>query len=538
LILNQPEDRPRLPFLHFHYNPSAFSSLKAIFYTLFMATITIDPLTRVEGHLAIKTEITANKVTAAFVSGEMFRGFETILRGRDPLDAQHITQRVCGVCSVEHGVASVLAQDMAFNLVPSDNGRLMRNLMQSANFIASAISHFYLLSALDFIDVTAVVAYSGKDTAMLELQAWVKNELATRKVGPAAPFLPRYASQYSTDKDLNLGALRNYLHALEMRTMAHKVGSLFSGKLPHAATLIPGGVTEKVDALKIETASELLKRISLFVEGSYLPDVIAVAQSFPDYFKTGKGPNNFLAYGVFPGSSAGGYKLFPGGVVIDGKFEALDVAKISEDVGSSLFSSPSGLKPADGQTVPAPNKSGAYSWLKAPRYNGHPVEVGPLARTMVALLGNESPTLNRQINAFLGQLKLEPKDLNSAMGRHSVRALECKIVINECQEWLNQLQPDKASFTDFQKPNSGKGVGLTEASRGALGHWIEIRDGKIANYQLVVPTTWNASPRDDRGNPGPIEQALVGTAVADPTNPIEVARVVRSFDPCLACAVH
>ncbi len=503
-----------------------------------MATITLDPITRVEGHLAVKTEISDNKVTSAHVSGEMFRGFETILRGRDPMDAQHITQRVCGVCSVEHGVASILAQDMAFNLVPSDNGRLMRNLMQAANFISSYIAHFYLLSALDFIDVTAVASYTGKDPAMLELQAWVKNELATRKVGPAAPFLPRYAGQYCTDKDLNLGALRNYLQALEMRALAQRFGALFSGKLPHAATLIPGGVTEKVDALKIESARSLLNRLSLFVDASYLPDVVSVAQAFPDYFKVGKGADCFLAYGAFPGSSDGSGKLFPGGAVIDSKLESLDIAKISEDVGSSLFSSPSGLKPADGQTTPAPSKAGAYSWLKAPRYNGRAVEVGPLARSMVALLGDGAPAFRTQLNALLGQLKLERKDLNSTMGRHAVRALECKVVVGQCQEWLSQLQPDKPSFTDFQKPTAGKGVGLTEASRGALGHWIDIRDGKIANYQLVVPTTWNASPRDDRGNPGPIAVAMVGTPVADPSNPIEVARVVRSFDPCLACAVH
>lgn len=258
-------------------------------------TITLNPVTRIEGHLAVKVEVDAGRVAAAHVSGEMFRGFEAILRGRDPLDAQHITQRICGVCPVEHGMASVFAQEMAYGVTPPDNGRIVRNLIQGANFIMSHITHFYLLSAVDFVDVAMIADYTGKDPALLELQSWVKAQLASKTVVPGAPFLPRYAAQYLKDKEANFTALRHYLEALEIRTLAHKMGAVFAGKLPHAATLIPGGVTEKVTALKIVEFGSLLARVRAFIERAYLPDVVAVASAFPEYFAVGQGCGNFLS---------------------------------------------------------------------------------------------------------------------------------------------------------------------------------------------------------------------------------------------------
>jgi ferredoxin hydrogenase large subunit/hydrogenase large subunit len=482
-------------------------------------------------------ETDGKQVTSARVAGEMFRGFEMILQGRDPLDAQQITQRICGVCPVEHGIASILAQDMAYGVTPPTNGLLLRNLIQAANFIASHITHFYLLSALDFIDITAVAAYQGADASLVELKGWVNAELASGRVLPVAPFLPRYAVQYIQDKELNLGAIKHYLEALEMRQMAQKMGSIFAGKMPHAASLVPGGVTEKVTALAIVQYQSLLQRLQTFIRQAYVPDVLAVAGACPGYFSLGRGCGNFLSYGVFPESSGGG-EFLPAGVLIGGTRQALDPGAITEETASSLFSSASKLKPGEGQTAPDPSKAGAYSWLKAPRYQGQVVEVGALARLLVASLPGQNELVKDAVAGVLKALGREPKDLISVMGRHAARAVECKLVADRCLAWLQQLAPDQPSFTDFNIPETGRGFGLTEAARGALGHWIELRGGKIHRYQCVVPTTWNCSPRDDRGVPGAIEQALVGVPVADPKNPIEVARVVRSFDPCIACAVH
>ena len=500
--------------------------------------ITIDPVTRIEGHLAVKTEVADGRVTQAFVMGEMFRGFELILRGRDPLDAQQITQRICGVCPVEHGIASILAQDMAYGIAPPDNGRIVRNLIQGANFIMSHITHFYLLSALDFVDVTAVVSYQGKDAALGALKFWVKQELASRQVLPAAPFLPRYTAKYIQDHDLNIGALKHYLEALEMRTMAHQMGAVFAGKLPHAATLIPGGVTEKVTALNIAVYQSWLGRLQTFIEQAYLPDVAAVAQSFPEYFALGAGCGNFLSYGVFPESSAVRQQFLPGGVLRGGELFPLEPAVITEEVACSRFSSPSGLRPEAGQTEPAPNKAGAYSWLKAPRYAGQVVEVGALARLLVAYADGRNAVVKPAVDALLQAVGRQPRELVSVMGRHAARAIECKLIADQCAQWLDQLTPNQRACADFTVPATGQGQGLTEAARGALGHWLELRGGLVHNYQCIVPTTWNCSPRDDRGQPGAMEQALAGTPLADPDNPIEVTRVIRSFDPCLACAVH
>jgi Ni,Fe-hydrogenase I large subunit len=275
-----------------------------------------------------------------------------------------------------------------------------------------------------------------------------------------------------------------------------------------------------------------------FIDNAYIPDVIAVAGQFPEYFELGKGCGNFLAYGVFPQDTSEESLFFPSGVVMaDTGATSCDVSKITEDVASSLFSSPSGLHPSQGRTVPDPEKANAYSWIKAPRYNGMSCEVGPLARLLVAHAQGHDQTV-KAIDDLLAALGLQASALNSVLGRHAARAIECKIIADRATEWIEQLIPGEPGFEDFSIPDAAEGVGLTEAPRGALGHWIEIKNHKISNYQCVVPTTWNASPRDDKGVPGPIEQALVGTPVADADHPIEAARIVRSFDPCLACAVH
>jgi ferredoxin hydrogenase large subunit/hydrogenase large subunit len=501
-------------------------------------TIELNPLTRIEGHLAIKVAVENGKVAKAYVSGEMFRGFEKILRGRDPLDAQHVTQRICGVCPVEHGVASVLAQEMAYKLTPPANGFLARYLLQAANFLMSHITHFYILSGPDFVDIAMVADYKGSDPGLVALRNWVKTQQGSNMVVPGGPFLPRYAAKYLQDAEANFTVLRHYLEAIEMRTLAHRMGAIFAGKLPHAATLVPGGITEKVSALKLAEYRAGLDTLRDFVEQSYVPDVVGVAKEFPEYFTVGKGCGNYMSYGVFPVAAGSATKLFPSGVFLEGKLQPLNPDVIAEDVGSSLYSSGSGLSPYAGETEAAPDKDGAYSWLKAPRYNGKVVEVGPLARVMVGCQDGQNAALKSAVDALLKILGRNADDLNSVLGRHAVRALECKFIIDQCIQWLDQATPDDPAFTDFSVLATGRGHGLTEAARGSLGHWLIINDSKITNYQCVVPTTWNCSPRDDRGVPGTVEQSLVGLPIADAQNPIEAARVVRSFDPCLACAVH
>jgi len=499
-------------------------------------TITVDPLTRIEGHLSFQTDVEGGRVRSARLSGEMFRGFEIILKNRHPMDAQQITQRICGVCPISHGIASVLAQDMAYKVTPPKNGRLVRNLILGANYIQSHIIHFYHLSALDFIDITAVLAYSGKEPDLVALKSWVKAQLADKKLYPAAPFLPRYASTYASSASLNISGIRHYVQGLEMRTLAHEAAALFAGKLPHAMTIVPGGVTEKVTANNIASFAAKLDTLRTFINECYIPDVIGVAKEFNSYFDIGKGCQNYLSYGVFEEDDNGG-KMLPAGTVINGKYADLDPNLIAEYVGYSKFSSSSGLHPEAGKTVPEPHKEKAYSWLKAPRYNGHVMEVGPLARFMVAYKRGDK-NIKKVVDSTARAVGISLKQLDSVMGRHAVRAIEAQLVADRCTEWLNMLTPGSATYKDFKLPDTASGYGLTEAPRGALGHWITVKGGRIDNYQCVVPTTWNCSPRDDEGNPGCVEIALEGTPVKDSKNPIEAARVVRSFDPCMACAVH
>lgn len=500
------------------------------------STTTIAPVTRLEGHLGIHLEIDNGKVEDAFCSGEMFRGFEIILKDRDPLDAQQITQRICGVCPVSHGVASVLSQEDAYGIEAPDNGRIARNLILGANYIQSHIIHFYQLSALDFIDIAAITKYTGNDPVLNELKRWAVYELSSNKIFPVSPFLPRFKGDYVTDTELNLTAIRHYLEALNIRAEAHKLAALFSGKIPHAMTLIPGGITEKVTAKSIAAADSLLTKLEQFIDQAYLPDVVAVAKGFPSYFNVGKSAGHFLSYGVFKEDSRG-EKFLPEGVVINGRLESLDPSVITEDIGYSFYSSNSGLKPGDAVTVPDPDKATAYSWLKSPRYRGYPMEVGPLARILIAYQKGV-PHVVPVVDSLLKAIGRNPSELNSVMGRHAARALECKLVAARCRNWISQLRPDRKNSVAFSIPDAGSGVGLTEAPRGALGHWLRLKNHKIDNYQCVVPTTWNCSPRDDNGVAGPVETALKGTSIKDKASPIEAMRIVRSFDPCLACAVH
>ncbi len=501
-------------------------------------TIHIDPMTRIEGHLKVEVEVDNGKVTDARCCGEMFRGIEKILHGRNPVDANQITQRICGVCPASHAQASSLTLDSAFGVTPPDNGRLIRNLVLGSNYLQSHILHFYHLAALDYVDITAILKYSGKDPELNRVKAWAQAELDSGKANPVAPFLPRYEGDYITDSDVNIAAIAHYLKALEIRRKAQEMLAIFGGRMPHNVTIMPGGSSETVTVNKIAAYSSRLREIKDFVENVYIPDVLAVAGLYPQYFAIGQGCGNLLSYGVFEEDASGSNKLLPAGTYVNGEVKAFSESKLAEYVGHSRYSSGTGFHPSKGETQPDMYKDGAYSWLKAPRYDNNVVEVGPLARVGVAHLCGASETLSGMVNDTLAKFDAGVGALFSVLGRHAARALEAKIVADRCAEWVAQLQPGQPAHTKFEIPAEGQGIGLTEAPRGALGHWISIKDKKIDRYQCVVPTTWNGSPCDDTGAKGPMEQALIGTPIADVENPIEAGRVVRSFDPCIACAVH
>ena len=500
--------------------------------------ITIDPITRIEGHLKIEIEVDNGKVTKAKSCGEMFRGWEKILRGRNPVDAQQLTQRICGVCPASHAQASSLNLDNAFGITPPENGRLIRNLVLGANFIQSHILHFYHLAALDYVDITAILNYRGTDPRLNHVKAWAKAEIDSGRATAVAPFLPRYVGDYITDTDLNISAIAHYLEALEMRRKAHEMLAIFGGKMPHEIAILPGGASEKVTVNKIAAYASRVKELQTFIDHTYIPDVLAVADNYKNYFGIGKGCGNLLAYGVFEENSSGKTKLLSSGTYIDGKVGEFSDAKIAEHVKYSRYSSASRRHPSQGETEAALDKKKAYSWVKAPRYDGKVLEVGPLARMAIAHFKGANAKISNLISDTLKRYDAPVSALFSVLGRHAARALECKVVADRCAEWVTQLRPGEPVHTKFEIPAEGNGMGLTEAPRGALGHWITIKNKKIDMYQCVVPTTWNASPQDDKGQMGPIEQALIDTPVADPNNPIEAGRVVRSFDPCIACAVH
>jgi hydrogenase large subunit len=501
--------------------------------------ITIDPVTRIEGHLKIETTVEDGVVKDARSVGNLFRGIEIILRGRDPRDAQVIAQRICGVCPQSHGVAATKCLDSAFGIADRipDNARIMRNLIQGAHVVQDHILHFYHLVALDYVDVTSVAKYEGKSSELNSVKDFIMR-------GELGPFVPRYEGDYRLPAEANQMAVDHYLQALEIRRTGHEAVSIFGGKIPHGVGIIPGGVTETPTVDKIASFLWKLRKLQDFIDNFYIPDVMAIAGAYKDYFEIGAGCKNLISYGGYDleGTSQDWFtrkRLYaPGTVSQSLRFEKLDISKISESLLHSWYDDEaSGNHPSQGQTSPAYGKPEAYSWVKAPRYDGKVYEVGPLARVAVNYASGDT-VIKQMVDDALNQLKLPPSALFSVMGRHLARAICAKYIADNAAKWLLELKPGEATYCDYVIPDEAEGMGLVEASRGALGHWIRIKDKKIANYQAVVPTTWNASPRDDQGNPGPIEQAIIGTKIRDKDNPFELVRIVRSFDPCLACAIH
>ncbi len=504
-----------------------------------MTKIVIDPITRIEGHLKIETVVEDGVVKDARSTGNMFRGIELILRGRDPRDAQIITQRICGVCPQSHGVAAALCVDSALGVGGSipDNARIIRNLIQGAHVAQDHILHFYHLAALDYVDITSVAKYEGRNSELNSVKDFI-----TR--GELGPFVPRYEGDYRLPDEVNQKAAAHYLEALEIRRMGHEMVSIFSGKIPHSVGIVPGGVTCNLSIDMITSYLWKLRKLQDFINNVYIPDVMAVAGAYSDYCEIGAGCGNLLSYGGYDleGNNPDLTKrkrLFKQGTTsTDLVHRELDINKVNESIMHSWYeNSTTGRHPSQGETKPEYGKDGAYSWVKAPRYDGKVHEVGPLARVAVTY-ANGDPVVQEMVNNALVELKAPPSVLFSVMGRHLARALCAKLITDNLDKWLLELKPGEPTFVEYTIPDEAKGVGLTEAARGALGHWIEIKDKKIANYQCVVPTTWNGSPRDDNGNPGPIEQAIIGTRIRDKDNPFEIVRIVRSFDPCLACAIH
>ena len=451
--------------------------------------IVIDPVTRIEGHLKIECEVEDGKVVDARSSGTMWRGLELIVKGRDPRDAQHFAQRICGVCPMAHGTASNLCLDDAFGVTVPDNGRIIRNLLLGSNHLQSHILHFYHLAALDYVQ--------GPDIP---------------------PFVPRYKGDYRLPPKVNAQYVEHYLQALEMRKKCHEMLAVFGGKMPPQIAMLPGGTTSTPSVDKIASFLWRLREIKAFINDVYLPVVLGVAEFYADYKTIGKGHGNLLAYGGFPQDSEGKAKLYKAGRFTDSRIMDFDSQKVAEDVTHSWYKdSSSGKHPYEGITDPEPEKEGGYSWLKAPRYDGKPYEVGPLARMWV----------NGDYQQGI-----------SVIDRHAARVLEAKKLADAMEQWVLQLKPGQPAWAECKVPDTAEGMGLTEGARGALGHWIKIEKKKIVNYQAVVPTTWNFGPRDDKGVRGPVEEALVGTPIQDPDNPLEIVRIVRSMDPCIACAVH
>lgn len=456
----------------------------------------IDPVTRIEGHLkvdvAIDTVGGVQKVTDVRTIGTLFRGFEKVLEGRDPRDAPLITSRICGVCPTSHSMSAVLALDQVSGIAMSTAARHLRNLVHGACYLESHILHFYLLSLPDYIH------------------------------GPGMPpWTPGFEMDRRVDKASSELFLSHYLEAITIRRRCHEMGAIFGGKLPHSPAYIPGGFTAVPTQSNMDAFLATLNDILAFIETRYLPDVERLSTLYSDYFFIGRGYGNLLSYGAYELDNANTTKLFQPGRIINGTgaVQPVDAAAITEDVTHAWFrNADNNLNPAVGETNAEYPKSGGYSWLKAPRYNGVPYECGPLARMWV----------NGEYTNGI-----------SVMDRIRARAQEARKLALAMKAWLSGFRAGAVVVKgDWAAPQSATVMGLTEAPRGALGHWVKIENGVIAKYQVITPTCWTISPRDGANQLGPLEQALIGTPVANASHPVEVLRVIHSVDPCLDCATH
>ncbi len=496
-----------------------------------MKKIVIHPITRIEGHLKVEAIVENGTVKDANMSGTMFRGIEMMLQGRDPRDAVLITQRICGVCPEPHACASVKAVDSYAGLSQSipENGITLRNLILATRSIADHILHFYILSGLDYVDPAKAAQYVGDNKDLTVLKGFLEQ-------GYSKPFLPRDDIDYKLDDKTTQEVVGHYIKALDIYRKAQEAATIFGGKWPHDAAIVAGGVSEKVTADRITQFMWRLEEIADFVENIYVPDAVAVVKAYSEYMGIGKGCTNLLAY---DGYALGDRQLLKGGMVTHtDRYSQIDIEKITEDVTHSWYKDSEAAYPGKGETEPEAGKAKAYSWIKSPRYNGEVFEVGPLAAILSTYLSKTNPKVNELVDNSLDQIGAGIKDLYSVAGRHLARALETKLLAAEVAGWAGYLKPGEPTAAEYDPPADGHGVGLLAAPRGALGHWLDVKDGRISNYQVITPTAWNASPKDKDGQPGPYEQALIGLKIKESQAPIEILRTIRSFDPCTACAVH
>ena len=531
-----------------------------------MSTIVLDPVTRIEGHLRVETEVSNGKVSSAWSTSPLFRGIEPILKNRDPRDAWMLTQRLCGVCTYVHGVTSIRSVEDALDITIPGNARVIRNLLMGAQFIHDHIVNFYQLHLLDWVDVVSAISADPAKAVTVDKQisssrnrtssyfSGVRKQLeAFAKSGQLGPFNNGYWGHpaYILSPEENLVFMADYLEALKAQIQVAHMHAIYGGKNPHPQTMIVGGVTLNKDLTsgRITEFKNHVVDAQKFVNTYYLPDTTYLLNRYKDYANIGMA-ENLMSFGEFPQSSDEPSSLFfPRGIIFNRatkSVQSVDVNNITEHITHSWYSGNSVLPPSQGETVPnytGLNTYGQYSWIKAPRYQGKPMEVGPLARVMVNYGKGQSATV-QQVDAFLQKTGLPLTAMYSALGRTAARAIETKVIADAMTSWTGQVKASSQSTSGmpnrktFTMKSSGTGMGLNEAPRGALGHWVNFSGEKITNYQMVVPSTWNFGPRDAGDVPGPVEKALVGVPVADEARPVEVLRVIHSFNPCIACAVH
>ena len=554
--------------------------------------VVVDPITRIEGHLRIEAQMEDDRIAQAYSAGTMVRGIEVILQGRDPRDAWAFAQRICGVCTLVHGLASIRAVEDALDYTIPPNAQLIRNLMSGAQYIHDHVMHFYHLHALDWVDVVSALNADPKATSALaqsiskypksspgyfsDMQKRLKDFVESGQLGIFAQAYWGHPA-YKLPPEANLMAVSHYLEALSWQRDAAKLHAIFGGKNPHPNFLV-GGVASPIDlnsdsainAKRLAQVQEIITKMNTFVEQVYIPDLLAIAGFYKDWGARGEGLGNFLTYGDFPekGMDDPASFLIPSGAILDRDITTIhDVDmnaadEIQEYISHSFYDYADGkdasLHPYDGETKlnytgPQPpydhlDVDKDYSWLKSPRWKGHAMEVGPLARVLMLYASGHDQT-RELVNMTLNTLDVPVTALFSTLGRTAARGLETKIVGDMMQTWFNNLVAnikagDTRTFNEklwepSSWPRQARGVGFMEAPRGGLAHWIVIEDQVIKNYQAVVPSTWNAGPRDQNGQPGAYEAALEDNhTLHDPQQPIEILRTIHSFDPCIACAVH
>ncbi len=483
----------------------------------------LSPVSRIEGHLSVEVTVNKGQVTEARIRGEMYRGLENIVLNRRPLDAIRIVQRICGVCHEVHSIAAARAVAKIYSVTPPLNGATLIDIILALHLTCDHILHFYQLALPDYVDFSVLTSYRGADPLFKQLRNWLE-------VKRPLLFLKRVPGDYVEEPKTVFRFFAHYIEALEMVAKGGQGLAVLGSKAPFSHAIFPGGVSSDLSADRIAKVKSIVQELYDFVKAAYLPDVKRLARLYPAYFRLGSGWKNLLAYGGFVSL---GEPLFEAGVLINGQEQPFSAKKIVEHVAYSYYQGEA--KPFfEEDTRPFPQKPGAYSWIKAPRYDGHPMETGPLARIWFSKEGKSRFLL------CLRELGYSEGEAISVMGRHLARALEAELLLEFVSKALDKLNPEGPTIISVnpEEPVSGQAYALSNAARGDLLHYLEVEQGRIKRYQAVVPTTWNFSPRDEQGVMGPAEKAIVGTPVSFREGLIEVGRVVRSFDPCMACSVH